>query len=790
MIARFLGLDQVGPITYFEWFLRHPWPGWAVCLLIAAAVAFVVYLYQRERMITSGRRLFLSIFRAAVFAIVILLLFEPSFAIEMEVKVRQSILIMLDASQSMGIRDPRKNREHLEDAALAIGEASYAKVQVALPDRFAEKVKQLTRMDLARSILSNSELKLSEKLSENYQLRYFLFGDTLIPVPGYGKEIERAMSRAETAMKSTAIGTSIEDVVSHYGGQAISGVIFLTDGASNQGRDPLEVARRMKDAGIPLYPIGVGLPSPPDLQVRNLIAQEVAFKGDEVRIRVQVLGVGYENREVEVVLKLGEEDMGRESLLLTGREQFVEIPFVPEEAGTFRIDVSVNPFPDETLNRNNSVSQTLKVIDDTIKVLYIEGNPRWEYRYLRQVLLRDHRLDVKFIMTEGDPDLAKYDNRYLNRFPLEKREAFHFDLVILGDVRHTFFKPEELELMEELVRERGGSFLLLAGQEHAPKEYFNTPVEKLLPVELLEGGGETVDDLVTPILTQFGRKGSFVRIGMDDSENDRLWSMVKPLYRVPRLEGLKPGATSLAELSTSSRRSEAYPLISWHRYGTGKVLYVGTDQLWRLRFKRGDKYHARLWGQAIQFLTLSRLLGENKQISLQTDRKEYWTGEPVRIYANVLNESFETVEKEQYDVFIEKLGAAKGKEKLELLPVPDTPGLYQGYHTPDRDGRYQLTVDPEDQEKSNIVEFDILTKPLEQIDSAMHEDLLRKMAELSGGKYFSIRELPKLPEALGGKTRTVIVRREKELWDLPAVFIIILTFVGLEWFLRRRFNLL
>jgi hypothetical protein len=485
-------------------------------------------------------------------------------------------------------------------------------------------------------------------------------------------------------------------------------------------------------------------------------------------------------------------EIAAQKVTLTGEPQFEEVSFLPEEGQTaLKLEVTAAPLAGEVVADNNKLSQNIRVIDEKIKVLYVEGKPRWEYRYLRAVLLRDHRLDVKFLMTQGDRDLAKAaPERYLDRFPEIAGEAFIWDLVILGDVPANYFTPAQLNRIEELVRARGGSLLVLPGFQNPLTTYLGSPIEAIMPVRLQPEGWEQVDETVYPTQTSKGDEMTVVTLEVPEEKNTARWAYVRPIYQVPAIAGAKPGATVLATLSDAPRRREPYPLICWQRYGRGKSMFVGTDQLWRLRFKLGDKYHARFWGQVIQFLTLSRLLGENKRIQIETGRRDFRTGERVPIYANVLSEAFEPVNLSNYSISVERPEGKAETTSVKLEPVKDVPGFYQGFFTPEVEGRYVLRSAPADRDYSNNVELQVATTPLEQLEPAMQEDSLRKLGELSGGSYLTIGQLPKLADMLQQEAQTTVVRREKELWDLPFIFIVVLLCAATEWFFRRRYDLI
>ncbi|MEI6218437.1 MAG: hypothetical protein WCP86_06025, partial [bacterium] len=285
-----------------------------------------------------------------------------------------------------------------------------------------------------------------------------------------------------------------------------------------------------------------------------------------------------------------------------------------------------------------------------------------------------------------------------------------------------------------------------------------------------------------------------------DKANDAAWARVQPLFQIPVLKGAKPGANVLLELPQGPNRPEAYPLVAWHHVGTGKAMYIGTDQLWRLRLGRGDEYHARFWGQAIQFLALSRLLGENKRIRIETDRTELRAGERLEIHANVLNEFFAPIQAPDYTVQVDRIvtatnGATPGeKEVVVALPVKlsatqGAPGLYQGFCTLTEEGRYSIRAKSEDAEFANTVELTAGQADLEKLEPAMQEDTLRKMAEFSGGRYISVREWPSLPGTISGTEHTVVEHRTKDLWDRWPLYALIVFCLGFEWFLRRRRHL-
>jgi hypothetical protein len=210
-----------------------------------------------------------------------------------------------------------------------------------------------------------------------------------------------------------------------------------------------------------------------------------------------------------------------------------------------------------------------------------------------------------------------------------------------------------------------------------------------------------------------------------------------------------------------------------------------------MRLEVGDRYHARFWGQTIQFLTLSRLLGQNKQITIETDRASFSEGDTVQIYANVLTESFEPVSDiEQYTVMIEPKGSPDSSSEIQLSPVTGTDGLFSGSYVAGEDGFYVLKASPSDESRANSPEFEVATINPEDRETGARPDLAKEIADISGGQNINQKEIQNFIESFNDeKPRQSEVVIIEELWDKEILFILVLLFAGTEWFFRRRENL-
>lgn len=661
-----------------------------------------------------------------------------------------------------------------------------------LSTRQREQLAMVSRLDMVKQLLTASQRETFERLSKNHQLHYYTFAEKLEKTNQNGSDALTEIKKLEPHGDSTKLAAAMEQAVAEHT-EPVDGLVILTDGGNSSGNS-VETARRLGELGIPIYPIHVGLTEPDDVSIESVIVQEVAFEGDTVPMHVQIRSRGYENRQTFLSAYLNGRRVARESIMLTGRPQFEDLFFDIKgvSENTAELNIEIDAFNDEATEENNSVSRQLSLVDEKINVLYIEGSARWEYRYLRAILMRDPRLNVKFISTRADRELARSSRSYLARFPEDRKEAFNFDLVILGDVNPEFFEGEELNRLEELVRERGGSLLMLAGRGHAPVDYGDTPIETMLPVNFDHGAEwNKIDDEVHPVVTPAGRHSMVMTLADSARENDMVWARVKELRQVPPIIDAKPGAVVLAELSDLGPRGNRTPMIAWQRHGTGKAMFIGTDRLWRLRYKTGDKYHWRLWSQTIQFLTLSRLLGENNRIVLDTDRSVYGKNERVRIFAHIVDEGFEPLLSPAYTVHVKNTDDENAKaQKITLNLDANRNGLFSGGFTPAEEGRYQILADSDDREVANTAEFQVsdLQQELKQI--GVQQKNLDRMAEVSGGQHLSIGQIPVIP-VLFDKQRveTISYTRSISLWDTWPVLLAIILLLSTEWFLRRRLDM-
>ena len=766
--------------------------------IFAAIVVLSLYLYRRPWGLPLWLRGILVVSRVLVLALLVATLMEPT-AVRTEEQTRERRMpVLLDVSESMSMKDQRKLPEEIVEAAAALGmapldeEINADQAVMKLDAGQRQKITASSRLDLAKAVMVDSARPIFESLGENLDLSYHSFGQSPRLISDDTVVAAEDLAVLGATDPETSIASSLE-AVANSGGIPPAGIVLLSDGIDSATSQRSEaVLRDLGAREIPVYTVPLGLPDPDDVSINNIVMQEVAFSGDRVPVRVHLQSEGYEQRTARLSVLLNDRRVSSRVVRFEGGLQFEEVDFRVDiyEKGAAQIDVVIEPFDDEVSITNNRITRSIRVVNEKVNVLYIEGNARWEFRYLRAILKRDPRINATFIASNVGPEVARNSPEHIERFPSKREEAFMYDLVILGDVDAAFFSDEELGLLEELIRDRGASLLMLCGPMHSPGSYQGTPVQTMLPVRFdPDEKWAEVSESVYPVLTPEGRSSLVMTLENEDDLNDRIWSRMAPMDQLPPLLSAKPGATVLAVLSDSTERDQSYPLVAWQRYGTGKCMSIASDRLWRLRYKTGDKYHWRVWSQCIQFMTLSRLMGEHKRIRLETDRSSYFFGSQGRLYAHVLDDDFEPVVQSGFDVIVSGLDGADAGQQIKLQPDRSQPGLYEGYFTPPGPGRYRMEANENDRKVSSITEFQVSDIRQELTETDMRLENLQRIADLTGGATLGVRELPKLASLVNGDPLSTTVRSERPLWDHWLVILLLVGLLGAEWILRRRHDL-
>jgi hypothetical protein len=637
-----------------EWSLGHEGldPGWAFILfLVFAAVTF--WSYRRFAPdVPPWRRLVLTALRVAFVAVFLALLVKPVLNITINEPIREKLLVLLDASQSMAFADKRDRLDDLKRAAIGAGLLDPAGgLSQGLPAD-ALKVKSITRWDLLNRIAANEKLDLWRRLAKKADIEIYRFGRdaanaSLQADSGEDFQISAVTGLLKTIhpdQPATAIGESLREVLRENRGQPVAGIFVVTDGGNNSGLPPAEAAQVAREQNVPLFVFGMGIVTPPDLILQDLTGPKLAFVKERIVVKAKLRYQGIsEKKSVTATLTADGKELDRQTIAIgQDGESDVEFAFIPQEIGDLKLEAAIPALPEETATDNNTTSTKVRIIDNKVHVLFVEQQPSWEFRYLLEYMQRDRRLSVRSVLIDGEPGLDKIkDSPFLPALPDNRTAFFENEVIIIGDVDPADLGETRMKIINQWV-EAGGGVIFLAGPKFNPLAYKGTPLEPILPV-VAETRlppnqiGQRSVELIQLKRTVLGESSPYLQLSTDPTENEKIWSSFRGVRWTAPIAKAKPTAQVLLVDTRADRASREgpQPVIAVQEYGAGTCIYIGTNETYRWRSNTGEKYYSRFWGQLMESLSLQRLQGASALTQLKVERPQYYVGEKIVIAGKV-----------------------------------------------------------------------------------------------------------------------------------------------------------
>jgi hypothetical protein len=834
LLGRLLGLGRTQAIENWQATFAAPWarhsPVWLLfgCLALVAVAAVFYLRYQPSR---RGRpRLVLAVFRAVVLCLLLLLLAEPILSITLTSRKRPALWLLVDGTDSMAIQDelPTADRAAAAEAVGLAAEDPPATAAGAPPATAAgaapagsASVKpesaQPSRIDYVKALLAKdggSNGSLLGRLGEKFRLQAFLFDNpqgvrSLELAPGgTGLDGRHLAGQLTTQGKVTAIGAALGDLGRRYATGNLGGLIVLSDFCQNTGPPAVEAAKRL---GVPVYTVGVGATTAVDVAA-EVQAPVYVQKDERATVEVTLRQQGLDGQTVHVRLDaepLGglqgtpgaQVALGRKDVPLTAAVQTVEFPYVPDKAGRFELVAEVDPVPGEVVRENNRAQREITVLDDFLRLLYIEYEPTWEWRFIKEVFYRDKLVGLKGFRTflhSSDPRVRKTNELFLPSMAGSRADFFAHDVIFVGDMPASALSPRFCELTKEFVRDFGGGLVVLAGPRFGVGQLAETPLGELLPVKIEAGAGPDDRRPFNLRLTAMAEAYEFMQLGTSRRETEQAWANLGELPWFQPVRRVHPQAVVLAEHPTRTcvDGKQKQPLIAVRPYGRGEVIYLGFDETWRLRRLHGEKYYRQFWGQMIQRLALNHALGSQKRFVVQTDRRHYQPDEPVIVSVEAYNADF--VPLTENDLPNHKLqgelwlpaGQGESQHGVERLTLTQTrKGVFETRFTVFTPGEHRIRVT--DPISKNPVEwtFQVTGTPVERQRAVRNVALQQELAASTGGRSFELKNAWDLVDQLqpAAKTETTV-----EVLSLASTWLSFVLVAGLllgEWLIRKWENL-
>jgi uncharacterized membrane protein len=815
-------------------------PLWVVVLILLPAVVLLVRFFYRREAGGVGRRprMAMGVLRICAVLLVLAALFGPYAETVEGEYAKRHLVLCIDTSRSMGFRDGYASGGELADRLREI---------LGLPA--GAPLETRSRLDVAKALLSDRAFL--EELARKFRLQVYafdaetlgLFAQREDEAPGQAADrILEALPGVAAEGSVTRLGSAIRDLTRRLDrrNEPVAGIVLFTDGRHTGGAPgPIEEARRAAEQtreGIPIFAVAIGDPgSAVNIGVSRLDAPEVVLAGDDVSFTASVHARGLDGRSAMLeawLLDAEGKDVERLPIdaepftLPAEAEEGVKVTFRHrfEEPGTYLLRIGVPPVPGEAIVDDNWQRHDLSVVKLKMNVLAVSGMPDYTQRYLWPALERaSDVIAAQMLLLSAEPDWPQPASRGLDAlasFPQDRVSLAKYDVVILSDVDplDPRMSPggresakEVLGLLEAWVKE-GGGLVLQAGRDgHIPSAYRDTPLMGVLPVvpdDLLVG--ERRDRIVELAkekwykLTPAGAWHPVMRVPQDPERVSEFWDGTEYatsfFWYVP-VERAKSSATVLAVRRDQRPPEEPHPLVAIQDYGLGKVLWIASDELWRLR-KGSEFLYWRFWSNAIRHLATYRLLGGNKRIKIWVDRADgrYRIEDTVGVEAKFLDENFEPLAPDPSDPNTAtrtiKLVAPDGTEEpLALHAVPTDPpeGLFRTKLEARRPGTWRLVAETGTDEEPAKGTFVVEDTTIETRNPLMDMRTLTEVAKASRGRVLAPPQFKDLLDDEIVPPTTVIRTGEPkrtDLWDKGYVLWLFVALLALEWTLRRLHLLL
>jgi uncharacterized membrane protein len=718
------------------------------------AVGLTFYTYTRAAARNRRDAVVLATLRVLALALLLFSLSRPSLLIPTVVPQRNFIGILIDDSRSMQIAD-RDGVPRGRFVAQAFG----------APDS-----------------------TLRAALAERFLLRFFRFSGTA--------ERLDDLSQLSASGGRTDLAQAMDLARRELAAVPLAGLVLVTDGADNSDGSLTEALLSLKANSVPVYTVGLGQERfARDIELSRVEAPRSVLLGSTLVVDVVLEQVGFERQTVEVQVEDDGRIVASEEVRFPadGQSATVRVQFTATESGVRNLRFRVPPQPGEQVDQNNEQEALVVVEDERERILYFEGEPRFELKFLRRAVSDDENLQVVTLLRTAENKFLRLDvddaEELAAGFPRTREELFAYRGLILGSVEASFFSHDQLRMIEEFVGQRGGGLLVLGSRHSFGRGgYSGTPLADVLPVVLPAAGGPSAESFYVELQvepTRFGLTHPATRIAETAEESAERWRGLPPVSAVNPIYEVKPGASTLLT-GRAADLEDPVIVLAYHRYGRGKALALPVQDSWMWQMHADvpldDMSHEIFWRQLLRWLV--SYVPDPVSVAAARDRVNH--GEPVALTAEVEDQTYLSVNNAEV---VARLTAPSGAmSEIPMEWAVDADGEYTASFVPEERGTHEVNVVALEGgeflgEHTTYVSADEL--PTEYFDAEMRAPTLQRIAEETGGRFYTPANVATLPEDVSFTESGTTVIEERELWDMPVIFLLLLAFVGSEWGYRK-----
>jgi hypothetical protein len=495
-------------------------------------------------------------------------------------------------------------------------------------------------------------------------------------------------------------------------------------------------------------------------------------------------------------------EFDRRDVTLAEGTHVVEVPHVPKETGRFAFRAEVEPFSDEVVSQNNQAECETTVHDNVIRLLYVDYEPSWEWRFVKEVFHRDKLVGEKGFRTflrSADPKVRQTNELFVPTLSPPRNEFFLHDVIILGDMPASALSPRFCQMTEEFVDKLGGGLVVVAGPRFGPGQLALTPLGDMLPVKV--DPNLHLRDRPQPFLlrrTAEAAQYDFMQIDSPGAENDRAWANLAGLTWYQPVERLHSVATALAEHPTDKcvDGKTPQPLIAVRSYGRGEVVYLGFNEMWRLRRAQGERYYRQFWGQLIHRLASRHALGAGKRFVVRTDRPQYQANDQVLLTVEAYDENYKPLAESRLpgrklsaELIVPPSGASDQPGRRALAVTQLREGVFEARFPVVMGGEYRARVhDPIAQEHVETT-FRVASVSVERQRAVRNAALQQALADATGGKSYDLASAARLADEIRLVAKTETDVEVIPLWNTWFAFALVSALMLGEWLGRKWVNL-
>jgi uncharacterized membrane protein len=729
-------------------------------LIVLLAAVFIYFIYIRPRWrLTSGTTAALVALRAALLALMVVLLLRPVVVVSSVIPRSSYVAVVVDDSLSMKLRDVPGGATRLET------------IKQALLNENSGKPSFLSRLE------------------EKFKTTLYGFSSALTSAKD-GNDLNGEG-------RSSNLAGALDETIKRSSGVPLSAVVIATDGAANVPADLAASLRELRARDISVFTVGVGNTSrPTDAELTRVNMPRRVLVGSRLNIEAFVGLTGYGASKVLMAVREDGRTVKTEEFSFRGTDtQAVNLEITPTTAGIHRYTVEVTPLDGEITVENNKQDALVEVIQGPLRILYVEGEPRWELGKIRESLLPNEK-NVTLVCLQRTGENKFYrqgigsQGELVSGFPKTEEELFAYDALMIGSVEAGFFTAEQLRNIEAFVARRGAGLLAMGGRlAFNGGKYKGTTVEDLLPISLT---GNPIDDsnsfapVYKPVLTGAGQTHPITRLSEDRGQNQKTWNELAPVSVSEVLLGIKPGASVLLEAKKVDGASQLVPLLVQQRYGRGQSLALTASDTWRWRMRMDSKStaHETFWRQMLRYLVSSTPL----QTEISSERDVYALDDTVRIVADLRDKKYNAVSDAHATARVTKPSGVTVDVPLKFTTLNNA-NTYDGEFKIDELGQHRIELVGTSTSLGTLnAKSDLLVSDMnrEYYGAAQNSDLLKRIATETGGKYYTPAEAQSLLDDLTYRQSPYSERVTKDLWDMPINFMLIIALLSGEWFLRKR----